>query len=61
MLEILSTTQKAEFVKRGISRRDFHKIATLLTAGGALPFYNEQALAQRAMGGSAPPNSSARA
>ncbi len=43
-------------MKRGFSRRDFHKIATLLTAGGALPFYNEQALAQRAMGGSAPPD-----
>ncbi len=56
MLEILSSKQEAEVVKRSFSRRDFHKIATLLTAGAALPFYNEQALAQGAMGLSAPPD-----
>src|SRR5512139_4083443 len=31
-----------------LSRRDFHRFAALLTAGATLPFYNEQALAQRA-------------
>jgi len=33
-------------VKRGFSRRTFGRIATMLTAGAALPFYNESALAQ---------------
>jgi histidinol-phosphate aminotransferase len=32
-----------------LSRRTFHKTLTLLTAGAALPFYNEQALAQLSM------------
>jgi histidinol-phosphate aminotransferase len=31
---------------RGLSRRDFGRVAALLTAGAALPFYNEAALAQ---------------
>ncbi|RPJ33216.1 MAG: aminotransferase class I/II-fold pyridoxal phosphate-dependent enzyme, partial [Planctomycetaceae bacterium] len=56
MAEVLTSRQRVEFVKRGFSRRDFHKIATLLTPGGALPFYNERALAQSAMGGPAPPD-----
>lgn len=43
---LLSREQKREFVRRGFSRRDFGRIATLLTAGAALPFYNERALAQ---------------
>src|ERR1022692_2615752 len=32
-----------------LSRRTFHKTLTLLTAGAALPFYNEAALAQLSM------------
>lgn len=44
---VLSSKQKGEFMRRGFSRRDFHRIATLLTAGATLPFYNERALAQR--------------
>lgn len=47
MLEILTQDQQADFAKRGFSRRRFHRMATLLAAGSALPFYNEQALAQR--------------
>jgi histidinol-phosphate aminotransferase len=31
---------------RGISRRGFARVASLLTTGAALPFYNESALAQ---------------
>ncbi len=31
---------------RGLTRRDFGRLAALLTAGAALPFYNESALAQ---------------
>src|SRR5205085_10059176 len=38
--------QKREFVKRGFSRRNFGRIAAMITAGAALPFYNESALAQ---------------
>jgi histidinol-phosphate aminotransferase len=34
-----------------VSRRSFHRAFSLLAAGAALPFYNEAALAQRAMGG----------
>jgi len=51
MDEVLSSKQKADFVKRGFSRRDFHRIATLLTAGATLPFYGEPALAQRGIRG----------
>jgi histidinol-phosphate aminotransferase len=32
-----------------LSRRSFHQALTLITAGAALPFYNEQALAQLSM------------
>src|SRR5579871_1606079 len=46
MTAVLSDAQKREFVKRGFSRRNFGRIATMLTAGAALPFYNESALAQ---------------
>ena len=46
MTALLSDEQKREFVKRGFSRRTFGRIATMLTAGAALPFYNEPALAQ---------------
>src|SRR5690349_18857626 len=43
-------TQPAqENVARGFSRRHFGKIASLLTAGAALPFYNEAAMAQEAI------------
>jgi len=46
MTAVLTDEQKREFVKRGFSRRTFGRIATMLTAGAALPFYNESALAQ---------------
>ena len=42
----LSSDQQAQYLKRGYSRRSFGRIATILTAGAALPFYNEEALAQ---------------
>jgi len=47
-----STFQKEivreQLAARGFSRRGFGRVASLLTAGAALPFYNEFALAQRA-------------
>ncbi len=45
----LSTELQADFIKRGFSRRSFARIARVLTAGAALPFYNEPALAQLSM------------
>jgi len=46
MTAVLTQEQKRDFVKRGFSRRNFGRLATMLTAGAALPFYNESALAQ---------------
>ena len=42
----LTRKQQEDFLSRGFSRRNFGRIATMLTAGAALPFYNEPALAQ---------------
>lgn len=49
MSSLLSNEQKADFLRRGFSRRSFGRIATVLSAGAALPFYNEHALAQLSM------------
>ena len=46
MDSVLSREQKRDFFKRGFSRRNFGRIAAMITAGAALPFYNEPALAQ---------------
>src|SRR5262245_58262889 len=35
-----------EFARRGFTRRNFGRIAAVMTAGASLPFYNEPALAQ---------------
>jgi histidinol-phosphate aminotransferase len=51
---MLSRQQTNSFLERGFSRRDIGRIASLLTAGATLPFYNEYAMAQdatRRMGG----------
>jgi len=45
-MHIVSDEQKRDFLKRGFSRRDLGRIAALISAGAALPFYNEPALAQ---------------
>jgi histidinol-phosphate aminotransferase len=42
----LTTDFKKDLLNRGFSRRHFARIATMITAGSALPFYNEPALAQ---------------
>jgi histidinol-phosphate aminotransferase len=44
----LSGTNASSLLKRGFSRRDIGRIASLLTAGAALPFYNEFTMAQAA-------------
>lgn len=46
MISNLSRDLKADFVKRGFSRRNIIRMTTLLGAGATLPFYNEPALAQ---------------
>jgi histidinol-phosphate aminotransferase len=51
---MLTRKQTNSFLDRGFSRRDIGRIASLLTAGASLPFYNEYAMAQdaqRRMGG----------
>ncbi len=41
--------QTADLLKRGFSRRSFGRLASVVAAGAALPFYNERALAQLSM------------
>jgi len=52
MRELFQSDYRTELRARGFSRRDFARWAALMTAGAALPFYNEAALAQdlRAIG-----------
>jgi histidinol-phosphate aminotransferase len=46
MPAVLNEDQKIDLIRRGFTRRNFGRIASLVTAGAALPFYNEPALAQ---------------
>jgi histidinol-phosphate aminotransferase len=46
MNDLFGPDSRRELIRRGFSRRDFGRIAALLTAGASLPFYNEAALAQ---------------
>jgi histidinol-phosphate aminotransferase len=41
-----SPESRHDLLRRGFTRRDFGRLAALLTAGAAMPFYNEAALAQ---------------
>jgi histidinol-phosphate aminotransferase len=53
----LNRQQKNEFVQRGFSRRDLGRVAAMITAGAALPFWNEPAMAQlSAIRGIMPPD-----
>jgi histidinol-phosphate aminotransferase len=49
MSENMSPEQVRDFIKRGFTRRNLGKISAVLTAGAALPFYNESAMAQLSM------------
>jgi histidinol-phosphate aminotransferase len=53
MTHLFGPESRQDLIRRGFSRRDFGRLAALLTAGAALPFYNESTLAQ---GLSAMPN-----
>jgi histidinol-phosphate aminotransferase len=46
MEAILTDRQKRDLLSRGFSRRAFGRIAAVIAGAGALPFYNEPALAQ---------------
>jgi histidinol-phosphate aminotransferase len=46
---MLTVEQSKELVARGFSRRNFGRLATMIAAGSALPFANEQAFAQLSM------------
>ena len=52
----LTAEEKGDFLKRGFSRRSFGRIATMVSAGSTLPFYNESALAQLSQVRGAPPD-----
>jgi histidinol-phosphate aminotransferase len=52
----IALENQTELLKRGFSRRSFGRIASLITAGAALPFYNEPALAQLSYRGDMPPD-----
>jgi len=46
---MLNVEQQKELIARGFSRRHFGRLASIVAAGSALPFYNEQAMAQLSM------------
>jgi histidinol-phosphate aminotransferase len=46
MKDLFSPEQRRDLLGRGFSRRDFGRLAAFVTAGAALPFYNEATLAQ---------------
>ncbi len=46
MTDLFSAELRRDLARRGFSRRHFGRIAALMTAGAALPFYNEATLAQ---------------
>jgi histidinol-phosphate aminotransferase len=46
MQTILSKQTQREFLERGFTRRSLGRIAAVISAGSALPFFNEPALAQ---------------
>ena len=45
-MNILNDELKSDLINRGFSRRNFGRIAAMITAGATLPFYNEPAMAQ---------------
>ena len=45
-MNVLTRKQQQDFLSRGFSRRNFGRLATMITAGAALPFSSEPALAQ---------------
>ncbi len=57
MYEPFGPDARRDLIRRGFTRRDFGRLAAFLTAGAALPFYNESTLAQGlSMGPKLPPD-----
>ena len=56
MPALLKADHEVELIRRGFTRRNFGRIASLITAGAALPFYNEPALAQLSRVRNIPPD-----
>src|SRR5258705_6072368 len=57
MQTMLQPDQKRDLLERGFTRRSLGRIAAMVAAGTALPFYNEPALAQlSAIRGPMPPD-----
>ncbi len=56
MPAVLKADHELELIRRGFTRRNFGRIASLITAGAALPFYNEPALAQLSRVRNIPPD-----
>jgi histidinol-phosphate aminotransferase len=50
MPQLLNREMEENLLSRGFSRRHFSRIISVISAGAALPFYNEAALAQTASG-----------
>jgi hypothetical protein len=48
MAQMLSPAAEESILSRGFTRRQLARMASVLTAGAALPFYSEAAFAQRA-------------
>jgi histidinol-phosphate/aromatic aminotransferase/cobyric acid decarboxylase-like protein len=55
-MTVLTEEQKQDFTKRGFSRRNFGRLAAMISAGAAMPFFNEPALAQLSKVSGAPPD-----
>lgn len=51
MKALLSGEVQENLISRGFSRRHFARIASMLSAGAALPFFNEATLAQQSASG----------
>src|SRR5258708_20581416 len=49
MSPMLKAEDRRDLLQRGFSRRHFGRISAMLTAGAALPFYTESAMAQLSM------------
>jgi len=52
----LNEQQRRDLLQRGFSRRSFGRIAAMISAGAALPFYNEPAMAQLSAVRNMPPD-----
>ncbi len=55
-MTVLTDEQKQDFTRRGFSRRNFGRLAAMISAGAAMPFFNEPALAQLSKVSGAPPD-----